>query len=254
LQIITPIFSTRRNPCSGNERTFRQKPCEVKTRIVYRSFKAHGPRHYGQDSCSGVMHASSVASSVSVQIKTAKLLWKNRYYVTSMTPNKASRQNLQQASRVHWRIENEVHWTSDVIFREDARRTPLSKPPTAILVVAMLRTMARDILAMLRSKSRFREASACGDRRDPNQRGRSCAPSWRHVLESLLQMLFVPLLDTTAILRRQPRRHARKTQPACAPLVAWHGVGTLRSPHVRGSDPYCVHSGSGGQPLSVRDR
>ena len=44
----------------------------------------------------------------------------NRYYVTSMTPEKASPENLLQASRVHWRIENEVHWTSDVVFREDA--------------------------------------------------------------------------------------------------------------------------------------
>jgi predicted transposase YbfD/YdcC len=122
----------------------------------------------------------------------------NRYYATSMTPDKASPENLLQASRVHWRIENEVHWTSDVVFREDARRTPLSKHPTAILVVAMLRTMARNILAMLRSKSRFQEAPACGERRDPNQPERWCAPSWRHVLESLLQMLFVPLLDTTA--------------------------------------------------------
>ena len=115
-----------------------------------------------------------------------------------MPPDKASPENLLQASRVHWRIENEVHWTSGVVFREDARRTPLSKHASAILVVGILRIMARNILAMLRSKSRFREAPACSEKRNPNLPERWYVASWRHVLESLLQMLFVPLLDTTA--------------------------------------------------------
>lgn len=62
----------------------------------------------------------------------------------------------------------------------------------------MLRTMARNILALLRSKSRFREAPVSSERHEPNQPERWYAPSWRHVLESLLQLLFVPPLDTTA--------------------------------------------------------
>jgi hypothetical protein len=119
----------------------------------------------------------------------------NRYYVTSMTPDKASPENLLQVSRVHWRIENEVHWTSDVLLREDARRTPLSKHPTAILWPCCVpwpgvfwpcctQNLAFERLQRpMNGTIRTSQSGAMRGRRD--------------MLHSLLQLLFVPLLDTT---------------------------------------------------------
>jgi hypothetical protein len=75
LQIITRIFSTRRNSSPGHERTTRQKPRRVNTRMVRRSFTASGPRPCRQDSCGGVMPDNSFASSVSVKRMKAKWPW-----------------------------------------------------------------------------------------------------------------------------------------------------------------------------------
>lgn len=43
-----------------------------------------------------------------------------RYYITSRAPDA---QALQEAVRGHWGIENRLHWSLDVIFREDDSRT-----------------------------------------------------------------------------------------------------------------------------------
>lgn len=48
--------------------------------------------------------------------KTAKEETSERYYISS---KKASAQYFQEAVRTHWQVENNLHWTLDVIFSED---------------------------------------------------------------------------------------------------------------------------------------
>ena len=48
--------------------------------------------------------------------KTKKEESAERYYISS---KKASAQYFQQAVRMHWQVENNLHWTLDVIFGED---------------------------------------------------------------------------------------------------------------------------------------
>ena len=42
-----------------------------------------------------------------------------RYYITSLT---AKPEKLLHAVRQHWQVENALHWTLDVTFREDESR------------------------------------------------------------------------------------------------------------------------------------
>lgn len=70
--------------------------------------------------------------------------------------------------KLYWRCENEQHWTADVMFREDARRTPWTQDPEALYVASYLRVIARNILAMLRAMCRRGHTSKL--------------PEWREVL------------------------------------------------------------------------
>lgn len=105
----------------------------------------------------------------------------NRYYVTSLPPEALPGLGAATLSRGHWRCENEGHWTADAIFFEDAHRPPLSRHPKGMLVGSLLRMMAQNLLAILRTLSRTRD----GDK-----------PAWRTVRHHILMLLFDTVLDT----------------------------------------------------------
>jgi predicted transposase YbfD/YdcC len=48
--------------------------------------------------------------------KTQKEETSQRYYISS---KQASAQYFQEAVKTHWQVENNLHWTRDVIFSED---------------------------------------------------------------------------------------------------------------------------------------
>ncbi len=107
----------------------------------------------------------------------------NRYFVTSAL--EMDGEELLKLARAHWRCENEGHWTADAIWDEDARRTPWTKHPDGVLVVGLLRAMAINILAVLRSLSR--KKSGCDT---------WLKPTWKTVIEHTLLVLCEPLLNT----------------------------------------------------------
>lgn len=53
---------------------------------------------------------------------TAKRSVKRRYYLTSLDPRQAGAQHLGELVRGHWSIENNLHWSLDVSFADDAAR------------------------------------------------------------------------------------------------------------------------------------
>ena len=70
----------------------------------------------------GELRLPGVAAIVRVQSRTQlkdRCRLDTRYFITS---SKASAKQMAEAVRGHWRIENQLHWTLDVVFSEDQSR------------------------------------------------------------------------------------------------------------------------------------
>ena len=78
----------------------------------------------------------------------------NRYFVTNLLRGRLDARGWLTLVRMHWRCENEGHWTADVIGQEDARRTPRIRVPHAVYALSGLRMLALNVLAVLRRLSR----------------------------------------------------------------------------------------------------
>ena len=78
----------------------------------------------------------------------------NRYFVTNLVTGRLGGRGWLTLVRMHWRCENEGHWTADVVWKEDARRTPWIRVPQAVYALSLLRMIALNILAVLRRMSR----------------------------------------------------------------------------------------------------
>jgi predicted transposase YbfD/YdcC len=62
-----------------------------------------------------------------------------RYYISSLT----SEHDLNSYVRAHWSVENNLHWTLDMIFREDEQR---KREKHAAANFAVIRKIALNIL------------------------------------------------------------------------------------------------------------
>ena len=66
--------------------------------------------------------------------QTGKITHQTQYGITSLTPEKASAEDLLKIRRGHWTIENKLHWTRDVIFNEDASQARTGSIPHVMAV------------------------------------------------------------------------------------------------------------------------
>ena len=78
----------------------------------------------------------------------------NRYFVSNLVTGRLNGTQWLILIRLHWRCENEGHWTADVVWKEDARRLPWIRVPSAVYAASMLRMIGLNILSVLRSLSR----------------------------------------------------------------------------------------------------
>jgi predicted transposase YbfD/YdcC len=107
-----------------------------------------------------------------------------RYFVTSLSTVDLSFQHLLRLVRLHWAIENQHHWTLDMVLQEDARQ-PCRDNASALEVTAWLRTLAYNFIAAWRAqlplKNRLpvRWERACETLRDALVLGRTeaCLPT-----------------------------------------------------------------------------
>ena len=75
--------------------------------------------------------------------QTGEITHQKQYGITSLTPEKASAEDLLKLRREHWTIENKLHWVRDVIFDEDASQARTGSIPH---VMAALRNTAISVL------------------------------------------------------------------------------------------------------------
>jgi hypothetical protein len=76
-------------------------------------------------------------------LKTNKESREIAYGITSLTPNKASPQRVLELNRMHWGIENSLHWVRDETFREDRSQIRTGNAPR---VMATLKNLVITIL------------------------------------------------------------------------------------------------------------
>ena len=78
----------------------------------------------------------------------------NRYFVSNLPYNRLNERQWLRAIRAYWRCENNNHWTADVFWHEDSKRTPWTTNPETVYALSALRMIALNILAVMRSMSR----------------------------------------------------------------------------------------------------
>jgi hypothetical protein len=71
-----------------------------------------------------------------------------RYFITSLNPDKLSNGQVLQAIRMHWCIENNINWVIDTAWEEDD--SPWCNK--ALVFVSLLRLLAYNILSRLKAR------------------------------------------------------------------------------------------------------
>lgn len=75
----------------------------------------------------------SVGMVESVRVVDGKATKENRYFICSLPSTHIKK--FAEATRLHWQIENNLHWTLDVSFREDECRIRKDHSPENLAVV-----------------------------------------------------------------------------------------------------------------------
>lgn len=119
--------------------------------------------------------------------------------ITSLPPERATAADLLRRWRVHWHIENRLHWVRDVTLGEDASPIHLGQAP---LVMAGLRTA---VLALLRHADAPSLAAA--------QRDLALHPG---AVPRLFRGIALALRAASAPPRRLPLRRPATPPTACA--------------------------------------
>ena len=70
--------------------------------------------------------------STRMEVLTSKQTKENRYYITSL---KKDAKEMNQLIRGHWGIENKLHWTLDVLFKEDLSRVRKDNAPENFSII-----------------------------------------------------------------------------------------------------------------------
>lgn len=124
----------------------------------------------------GWQHLRTVlrVESETLDPKGQRIAYDNRYFVSSLPRSRLSHTQWLRVVRLRWAVENECHHTLDAVFREDEKPW-IETDPQGALVVALLRRVALNLLALFRSVTQ----------RSSERR----ATPWRKLLGALRLML-----------------------------------------------------------------
>ena len=78
------------------------------------------------------LRSIAAVTCVRTNKKTGETTSETRFYIASLPPEP---KRILDASRAHWSVENNLHWTLDVTFREDACRTRKDNAPLNLSLI-----------------------------------------------------------------------------------------------------------------------
>ena len=97
----------------------------------------------------GWPHARGVIRVQSERWENGETTSEDRYYVTNYAAAGLNPAQWLYLIRSHWKVENNCHWTYDVVFAEDDRHWV--NDPQGMIVVQLLRRIACNLLALFRA-------------------------------------------------------------------------------------------------------
>ena len=86
---------------------------------------------------------SSLIMIQATRIEAGQVHTQSRYYISSLSAQNKDAQAFNHIVRTHWAIENQLHWTLDVVFKEDASRVRTGHADQNLSVI---RRMALNLL------------------------------------------------------------------------------------------------------------
>lgn len=116
-----------------------------------------------------------------------RVAYDNRYFLSSLAPERLSPKQWLHVVRAHWGVENNCHHTLDAIFREDERPW-IEGDPNGTLALIVLRRIAYTLLTLFRSVTQRSEE-------------RQKTP-WRELIRAAYLALIVGFPDRKADLAR----------------------------------------------------
>lgn len=134
---IAPIKGEFNSWDAGHGR-FEQRKCEVIDQLDFLDDRLQWP---------GLKTVVRLNSERTLK-QTGKLTSETKYYITSLP---ADPQVISQAIRSHWAVENKLHWSLDVIFKEDAS---LKKTESSALNFNIITKMALSLLEQEKSSKK----------------------------------------------------------------------------------------------------
>jgi predicted transposase YbfD/YdcC len=114
-----------------------------------------------------------------------------RWFITSLDPRKAGAERLLEAVRGHWSIENQLHWSLDVTFREDDSRV---RRKNAAQNLARIRRLAMNLVRHMPAGK-----TKTGRPRKISMRLKRKRCGW--VVEELMQALCQPISERQGHMR-----------------------------------------------------
>jgi predicted transposase YbfD/YdcC len=134
---ISPIKGEFTSWDAGHGR-FEQRKCEVVDQLEFLDDLQQWP---------GLKTVVRLTSERTIK-QTGKQNSETRYYISSLAPDP---QVISRAIRSHWAVENKLHWSLDVIFKEDAS---LKKTDHSALNFNIISKMALSLLDQEKSSKK----------------------------------------------------------------------------------------------------
>jgi predicted transposase YbfD/YdcC len=141
-------------PCSHLLRKWSDKTTDIGHGRIEERFLTSSDELKGYSDWPGLHQVFELTRTV-VSKKTGEVRKETVYGITSLSPEEASANRLNNLVRSHWHIENKVHWVRDVVYDEDRSQVRCGNTPQVMSAIR------NTVIGLLRHSGITNIASAC---------------------------------------------------------------------------------------------